>query len=190
MPAPHRKPAKSARRLSKDQWLQRSMKLLERRGPAAMTLDSLTRHLGVTTGSFYWHFKSHGRFLDELTDMYIRDYTYVIADHLATLDLPPREFLIEAMRHIVGVGLGGMDIHFRSLAIYYPRIRRKIRTMDEYRTGVISGLYEGMGYTGDELRMRVHNFIVLNSMEHFVSTGLPPEDRLALFDERVKLLID
>ena len=177
-------------RLTKELWLERSIHLLEKRGPTAMTIESLTRHLGVTTGSFYWHFKSHAGFLGELTDKYIQDYTYVLSDHLAALDLPPRELLLEAMREIITIGLGGMDLHFRSLAISYPSLAAKIRAMDKHRTSTITDLFRGMGYTGDELRMRVHIFVILHSMEHAMITGLPPKDRLKLLEERTKLLVD
>lgn len=166
------------------------MRLLEKRGPTAITLDSLTRHLGVTTGSFYWHFKSHARFLDDLTDVYIQEFTYAVSDHLANLDLPPRDLLAEAMRQIITKGLGGMDVHFRSLAITYPRLRRKISAMDKHRYSVISELFKGMGYKEEELRMRVHAFVVINSMESAVNTGLSKQDRLDLLDERMKLLAD
>ncbi len=155
-----------------------------------MTLEALTRHLGVTTGSFYHHFGSHAGFLDELTDKYIQDYTYVVGEYLETLDLPPRERLIAALEQIVGRELGGMDVHFRGLAMSFPRVAKKIRAMDGYRTALITEMFEGMGYEGDELRMRVHNFVVVNSMEHAVNTSLKPGDRLALLDERIRLLID
>ena len=155
-----------------------------------MTLESLTTNLGVTTGSFYHHFKNYENFLDELTDKYIVDYTYVVGEQLATLDLPPRELLIEAMRIIITNGLGGMDVHFRALAISYPRLADKIREMDEFRSNVIGGLLQGMGYTGDELRMRLHTFVVLHSMENALTTGLKREERLRLINERVRLLID
>ena len=186
-PASGRK-RKQSSRLSKEQWLDKSMQLLAKRGPAAMTLDSLTRHLGVTTGSFYWHFKSHGQFLEELTDRWIRDFTHVVGDRLATLDLPPIELLRAATRQIIELGLGGLDIHFRALAISYPALRKKILATDKYRTALITGLFEDLGYTGDELRIRVHTFVVLHSLESGITTNLPPEQRLQLLDERLRLL--
>ena len=181
---------KSSPRLSKEQWLERAMALLQEKGPPAMTLDSLTGNLGVTTGSFYHHFRNHDMFLEQLTDKFIEDYTIRVKDHLVELDLPPRDMLVEAMRYIVELNLGGMDIPFRGLALTYPRIAEKIRSMDEFRSEVVSRLYQAIGYSGDELRIRVHAFVVINSVEHGVFTGLAPEERMVLFEERIKLLID
>ncbi|MEP4145866.1 MAG: TetR/AcrR family transcriptional regulator [Halioglobus sp.] len=181
---------KARRRLTKEKWLEEALNLLEKRGPAQMNIDSLTSSMGVTTGSFYHHFKSHSKFLEELTDKYIRDYTTVVEEHISTLELPARDRLIEAMRLIITSSLGGMDVHFRALAMAHPHIAVKIREMDDFRTNVIKGLFEATGYRGDELLTRVHIFVVTHSMEALVSTTLTPEDRLRLFDERVKLLID
>lgn len=178
------------RRLTKEKWLEAALSLLEERGPTQLNIDSLTSSLGVTTGSFYHHFKSHSKFLEELTDKYIRDYTTVVEEHIKSLELPARDRLIEAMRLIIARGLGGMDVHFRALAMAYPHLADKIREMDDFRTNVIKGLFEATGYRGDELLTRVHVFVVTHSMEGAVSTTLTAEDRLRLFDERVKLLID
>ncbi|MEP0203139.1 MAG: TetR/AcrR family transcriptional regulator [Halioglobus sp.] len=178
------------RRLSKEKWLEQAMSLLEEHGPALMNIDALTSSMDVTTGSFYHHFKSHGKFLEELTDKYIQDYTVVVDEHLKTLELPARDRLIEAMRQIVTAGLGGRDVHFRALAISYPHLAGKIRDMDDFRTNLIKGLFEAVGYRGDELLMRVHAFVVIHSMESAVSTTLKASDRLRLIDERVALLID
>ena len=183
-------PKKIHARLNSDTWLDRSLKLLSKRGPGALTLDSLTKHLKVTTGSFYWHFKNHAQFLDQLTDKYIEDYTAVVAKHLASLDLGPREKLIEASRLIISQELSALDVHFRALAITYPRLQPKIEAMDKFRTDVIQGIFEDMGYRGDELLVRVHTFVVLHSMESPVSTCLPPEDRLRLLERRIALLAD
>ena len=192
--AAHRSPKspskKATKRLGKGQWLEQALVLLEKHGPAAVTLDSLTSNMGVTTGSFYHHFGSHGRFLDELTDKYIHDYTQVVKEHIDSLDLPPRELLIEAMRQIITSGLGGMDLHFRALAFSYPKVAQKIHAMDDLRTSIIHGLFEDIGYRGDELRMRVHTFVVLHSLESAITSSLAPDERLKLIDERVKLLID
>jgi AcrR family transcriptional regulator len=43
-------------RLSMDEWVQEGFRVLAEDGVKALTLDRLCRRLGVTKGSFYWHF--------------------------------------------------------------------------------------------------------------------------------------
>jgi AcrR family transcriptional regulator len=53
-------PAKSDRtgRLSADDWAQAALDLIAEQGVAAVAVEPLARRLGVTKGSFYWHFPS------------------------------------------------------------------------------------------------------------------------------------
>ncbi len=49
-------PRGAARRLSVDDWIQAGFALLADGGPNALRVDRLCEQLGVTKGSFYWHF--------------------------------------------------------------------------------------------------------------------------------------
>ena len=49
-------PRDSGRRLSADDWIQAGFAILAEGGPNALRLDRLCERLGVTKGSFYWHF--------------------------------------------------------------------------------------------------------------------------------------
>ena len=53
-------PAKSDRtgRLSADDWAQAALDLIAEQGVPAVAVEPLARRLGVTKGSFYWHFPS------------------------------------------------------------------------------------------------------------------------------------
>ena len=52
-PAPER-----TGRLSADDWAQAALDLIAEQGVAAVAVEPLARRLGVTKGSFYWHFPS------------------------------------------------------------------------------------------------------------------------------------
>ena len=49
-------PRDAGRRLAVDDWIQAGFALLTEGGPNALRVDRLCEHLGVTKGSFYWHF--------------------------------------------------------------------------------------------------------------------------------------
>jgi AcrR family transcriptional regulator len=56
-PAGKSRPDRPAR-LSADDWAQAALDLIAEQGVAAVAVEPLARRLGVTKGSFYWHFPS------------------------------------------------------------------------------------------------------------------------------------
>jgi AcrR family transcriptional regulator len=55
-------PARTTR-LSADDWAQAALDLVAEQGLAAVAVEPLARRLGVTKGSFYWHFPSRDALL-------------------------------------------------------------------------------------------------------------------------------
>ena len=61
------KPSKSVvDKQSKKSWLDAALQALASGGIDQVRIESLAKKLGVTKGSFYWHFKDREQFLDEL----------------------------------------------------------------------------------------------------------------------------
>lgn len=52
-----------APRLSADDWAQAALDMVAEQGIAAVAVEPLARRLGVTKGSFYWHFPSRDALL-------------------------------------------------------------------------------------------------------------------------------
>ncbi|TXH74672.1 MAG: TetR/AcrR family transcriptional regulator [Lysobacteraceae bacterium] len=50
-------------RLSAEDWAQAALDLISEQGVAAVAVEPLARRLGVTKGSFYWHFPSRDALL-------------------------------------------------------------------------------------------------------------------------------
>ncbi|HET7299454.1 MAG TPA: helix-turn-helix domain-containing protein [Oleiagrimonas sp.] len=58
-------PAKPERtRLSAEDWERSALELIADEGVGAMAVEALARRLGVTKGSFYWHFRNRGALLE------------------------------------------------------------------------------------------------------------------------------
>ncbi|GGD43475.1 transcriptional regulator, TetR family [Pseudoxanthomonas indica] len=55
-------PSRSTR-LSADDWAQAALDLIAEQGVSAVAVEPLARRLGVTKGSFYWHFPSRDALL-------------------------------------------------------------------------------------------------------------------------------
>ncbi len=48
--------AKRSTRLASEDWTDAALEVLRTQGRAGITINTLCDHLGVTRGSFYWHF--------------------------------------------------------------------------------------------------------------------------------------
>jgi AcrR family transcriptional regulator len=64
-PGPESSPSAPTRnaRLSADDWAQAALDLIAEQGVSAVAVEPLARRLGVTKGSFYWHFPSRDALL-------------------------------------------------------------------------------------------------------------------------------
>ena len=55
-------------RLSADDWAQAALDLISEQGVASVAVEPLARRLGVTKGSFYWHYRSRDALLSAALD--------------------------------------------------------------------------------------------------------------------------
>lgn len=86
-------------RLSAADWEQAALDALAESGVATVAVESLARKLGVTKGSFYWHFPTREALLKSAIDRWEqRDEEQVIARVEPIAD--PRERLRELFRRV------------------------------------------------------------------------------------------
>ena len=52
--------------LTREDWISGAWDMLGERGMDGVRVEPLARRLGVTKGSFYWHFKDRGELLEAL----------------------------------------------------------------------------------------------------------------------------
>jgi AcrR family transcriptional regulator len=88
-------------RLSVDDWVQEGFRVLAEDGVKALTVGHLCTRLGVTKGSFYWHFGDMTAYRTALIDTWA-----VVRDEDRSFDAlaaqPPRERLSRMMTALVG----------------------------------------------------------------------------------------
>ncbi|MFN2400088.1 MAG: TetR/AcrR family transcriptional regulator [Gemmatimonadaceae bacterium] len=77
---------------SRQDWLRTAVHVLGRDGVEGVRVDPLARALGVTKGSFYWHFRSRGDLLDALIDLWEEETTWLVAQ-ASTADSPRNRLL-------------------------------------------------------------------------------------------------
>ena len=85
-------------RLSKEEWLARALEVLGKKGAGELTVESLARQLGVTKGSFYWHFRDRADFFRQLIEYWDEHFTQTVIAKISGQGVPAEERLLELMR--------------------------------------------------------------------------------------------
>lgn len=67
------KPARRGNRLSSDDWARAALELIAEQGVNALAVEPLARRLGVTKGSFYWHYPTRDALLQAALEHWQRE---------------------------------------------------------------------------------------------------------------------
>lgn len=137
------------RTVSKDDWAAVALDAIAEGGLAAVAVEPLARRLGVTKGSFYWHFS--GR--DDLVAAAIARWEAMNVAPATSEPDPAR-----AVEELVGISLrfaGRVTVHERLvLETADPRAAAALARVDEARVAGLAALYRRLGLPRGDARAR------------------------------------
>ena len=64
-----------SKRLGREDWIHGALELLSTAGVEQVKIVPLAKRLGVTSGSFYWHFANRGQLYDALLEYWEQEMT-------------------------------------------------------------------------------------------------------------------
>jgi AcrR family transcriptional regulator len=136
-------------RLAPEAWQEAALAAIARDGLAAVRIDVLAAELGVTKGSFYWHFADRDALLDAALLRWVQTHGEPAAAKLrATRD--PRERLHRLLRQAVGASLG-VTVQARLLGeLGDARVRAALREVREARLALLHDTYAELGFDGPQ----------------------------------------
>ncbi len=167
---------KNKDRLSRKDWLDEALNVLSTEGNRLLTVESLCNRLGVSRGSFYWHFKSKDEFLDSIVDHWIEQSTIRITEELSSVELSARDRLLKLIEFIKQDEYCKHELPIRLWAIKQPNTLGAIEGMDRKRYEFVRALFEEIGFTDDELEMRTQTFVIYYSFSNALSIDMGEHD--------------
>lgn len=152
-------------RLNKDEWLKKALELINREGPSCLKLRSLTKKLGVTTGSFYWHFESTEDFINEILQFWEQEYSLKVKSLVESIDdeITAKEKLTFVIANFLSNEYSQFEMGMRAWASTNKQVAEVVNRGDKWRESVIKPLFVELGYEGEDLDIRLENcFAYLN----------------------------
>ena len=176
------------KKFSREKWLELALEILIKEGNAKVRIDHLVNCLGVTKGSFYWHFKDRDDFIISLVEHWAKVSTLVVVEHVKKVQGSAEERLFELMQFIIINDLTRYDIAVRAWALMEPQVAYIVRKTDKRRLDFIRNLFAEMGFEGNEVEMRALTLVTFHAMEHGLLVKKTEEERLELLQLRHALL--
>src|SRR5262245_58484665 len=123
-------PAKSTARLAPAHWADAALEAMRTRGLEGMAVEPLARRLGVTKGSFYWHFDDREALLRATLERWEETSTEAIIADIAGLETPAAILTALAERVLAEPQHGELELVFSNAAAH-PLVRPVLeRVMD------------------------------------------------------------
>jgi AcrR family transcriptional regulator len=159
---PATKPAKSPRRHSAridgNAWIQAALSILAERGISGVRVETLAKQLGVTKGSFYWHFKDRDALFDALLDSWRRQATLRIISRLDETEQSAAGRLSQLLQlPFQGARAergANVELALRLWSREDPRAHATLAEVDQLRLRYIAGLFEDSGCGAAEAKAR------------------------------------
>ncbi|MBS9373957.1 TetR/AcrR family transcriptional regulator [Rhodococcus sp. B50] len=158
-------PAKSGRRsgrrprLSLDDWTGAGLRLLVSEGRSAVKISRLCDDLGVTKGSFYWHFSD----IDDLMKAIATRYTSQDNDAARGLtsleELPVDERLARMGAMLVDERAWEAEVAVREWARSDPQVAESVRALDQRIMAVVRNCFLELGFDEDEAELRAGTLV-------------------------------
>jgi AcrR family transcriptional regulator len=139
-------------RLSRSDWIRHGLRTLTRDGPSALKVEPMAQALGVSRGSFYWHFADLADFKRRLPEAWARSSTDRIIEGL---DARPGD--TARLRELLEGGFRGrrrLDSAVRAWAHHDPVVAEVVAGVDARRIGRVAGLIAEAGVEPEQARRR------------------------------------
>ena len=178
-------------RVAKADWLAGGMEMLGKRGPGAIRIDAMCAQLGVTKGSFYWHFTDRQAFLGGLLDYWEYKATQAIIDRVEASGGAPRSRILWLLRE----GLSGQFDFSAELAIrHWARndglAAAAVKRVDARRIEFLEGILEEMGFAPEAATTKAIFLYSLNLSQGTIVRREAKAKRLERLHEFVDLVVD
>ncbi|MGV0634158.1 helix-turn-helix domain-containing protein [Mycolicibacillus trivialis] len=143
-------------RMSAGDWVQAGFRILAEDGIKALTIQRLCNRLGVTKGSFYWHFADMKTYRSALIEAWadFRDEDRELFDHLT--GLPPRQRLSKMMTSLVSPRHWMLERAMREWARSDDAVADAVRGSDARIVAAVRQAFLDDGFAGDDADMRAN----------------------------------
>lgn len=170
-------------------WAEAALDALAEGGLDAVAVEPLARRLGVTKGSFYWHYPNREALLRAALELWERQETDEILERIGDVS-DPYQRIVELFRRANASYRAGRLYLALAAAADHPEIRAAVERVSTRRLDYLTRCYRDLGMSEDEAahwaRFAYATFVGNIQIKRDTPKAMPTG---AAFSEYLKLMI-
>jgi AcrR family transcriptional regulator len=139
--------------LSVETWCKAALNLITREGVQALAVEPMTRALGVTKGSFYWHFENRDALVRETLQRWELDQTRDLFARFGSIEDPRARLRILMFAAFEDIE-NGLFFAALSSSSEDPRVKPYLQRVSEQRLDYVTESFRALGLPPDEARRK------------------------------------
>ncbi len=142
--------------LSKEDWLQAALDVLNERGVDSVKVLPLSKVLGVTRGSFYWHFKDREDLLQQILKYWERELTDTVIQQTRKLDGSAADKLRNVIASVLYQSMDRYDTAVRAWSLFDSSALNTMKRVERKRLRFLTELLgqSGLDQAATQIRSR------------------------------------
>lgn len=139
--------------MSATDWERAALELIAEQGVPALAVEPLARRMGVTKGSFYWHFAGRESLLEKSLRRWEEHDSRNLAASLGEID-HPRDRLVSFFRRVGREKLTHEVYSALCAAAGHPQVEPVLERVADRRMGHLATAFEELGMESGAARHR------------------------------------
>ena len=141
-------------RLSAADWERGALEMIAEEGVGTLAVEALARRLGVTKGSFYWHFKNREALLQAALNRWEADDEGELQHHIGATGDRPRERMGALFRWVSGEAQAHRIYAALLQALDHPLVQPTMTRVSQRRMDFLEGAFREAGLDSNAARHR------------------------------------
>ncbi|MEV0432598.1 TetR/AcrR family transcriptional regulator [Nocardia sp. NPDC050413] len=144
----------TARRLGVEDWTSAALRVLLRDGVGAVTIAKVCEELGVTKGSFYWHFDGIDQLLETTAQFWCADHNDAARGFHDLDDLPVEQRLERMGALLTEERVWQIELAVRDWARTNAKVADAVKALDQRIFHTLSKALIELGFSPEQSEMR------------------------------------
>lgn len=141
-------------RLSYDDWVDGALSLLAREGVGSIRIPRLCQELGVTKGSFYWHFDDIDQLTAAMADRWSAIQSEAVRELSALAAIPLEERIEKMAAMLVDHRHWTVETTVREWSRSNPKVAAAVRTLDQRVFETLRNTMLDLGFDENQAALR------------------------------------